>query len=194
MKEFIKKNKNGLIGLAVLIVAIAVLGVLYTRLSDKPDDGEKASPPPTITTAETPEGTENQDGEQNPGGEQTDGSDNTDGTPTDAVDSPTPTPQPAGSKKIIVKVVDKDGNVTEYVHFTDQSYLRKATEEIEGLTITGQESMYGLMIEAINGITAIYEKDGAYWSIEVNGEYGMHGIDEQPVDDGDVFAFVYTPA
>ncbi len=188
MKEFIQKNKKGLIGLVALIVAIAVLSVLYTKLSDKPDDGEKASPTPTITVAETPGGVDGSDGAPNSGDNQTDGK------PTDAVDSPTPTPQPAGSKQITVKVVDKDGNVTEYVHFTDQDYLRKASEEIEGLTITGQESMYGLMIETINGITAIYEKDGAYWSIEVNGEYGMHGIDEQPVADGDVFAFVYTPA
>jgi len=50
----------------------------------------------------------------------------------------------------------------------------------------------GLYITTVNGVTADFDKDGAYWSIMVNGEYGQYGADSQPVADGDEFQLVYT--
>ena len=50
------------------------------------------------------------------------------------------------------------------------------------------------MINKINGQSAVYDTDGAYWSIYVNGEYGQYGADSQPVNDGDAFKFEYTLA
>ncbi len=100
----------------------------------------------------------------------------------------------AGSKEITVTVVDNNGAETVYESNTDQQYLRGALEELENFTMTGSESEYGLMVETVNGISAIYDTDGAYWSFYVNEEYCNYGIDEQPINDGDAFKIVYTPA
>ena len=61
-------------------------------------------------------------------------------------------------------------------------------------TYEGEDSEYGFMINKINGQSAVYDTDGAYWSIYVNGEYGQYGADSQPVNDGDAFKFEYTLA
>ena len=48
------------------------------------------------------------------------------------------------------------------------------------------------MINTVNGETADFNTDGAYWSFYVNGEYCNYGISEQPVEDGDAFQIIYT--
>lgn len=99
-----------------------------------------------------------------------------------------------GSKEYILKVVDDNGETTEYTGHTDAEYLRGALEELEkadDLTIEGEESDYGLFIDTINGVTADYSKDKAYWALYVNGEYGNYGVDSQPVTDGDTYSLVY---
>ena len=99
-----------------------------------------------------------------------------------------------GEKAFTLTVVHKDGSSKDFTYQTDEEYLRGALEELDGLTITGTESEYGLMIETVNGIRAVYDKDGAYWSYNVNGEYSNYGVDSQPVNDGDKFEIIYTPA
>lgn len=99
-----------------------------------------------------------------------------------------------GSKEYILKVVDDNGETTEYTGHTDAEYLRGALEELEkadDLTIEGEESDYGLFIDTINGVTADYSKDKAYWALYVNGEYGNYGVDLQPLTDGDIYSLVY---
>ena len=59
-------------------------------------------------------------------------------------------------------------------------------------TYQGSTSSYGLYIETVNGVTADFSKDGAYWSIYVNGEYGQYSADQQPVQDKDEFKLVYA--
>ena len=100
----------------------------------------------------------------------------------------------AGSKSITIEVVNKAQEVTAYELKTDAEFLRQAIEEVEGLTVTGTESQYGLMVDTVNGERADYTLDGAYWSFTVNREYSNYGIDTQPVMDGDVFGIIYTPA
>lgn len=100
----------------------------------------------------------------------------------------------AGTKAFEVTVIDNNGGETNYKGTTDEEYLRGALEELDGFTMSGTESEYGLMVETVNGISAIYDKDGAYWSFEVNGEYCNYGVDSQPVNDGDKFEIIYTPA
>lgn len=99
-----------------------------------------------------------------------------------------------GSKAFTVTVIDDNGASTVYDGHTNQEYLRGALEELEGFTITGTESEYGLLVEKINGISAVYDTDGAYWSFYVNDEYCNYGVDSQPVNDGDAFKIEYTPA
>lgn len=97
-----------------------------------------------------------------------------------------------GAKAITIEVTGKSGETEKYQLNTDAQYLRQAMEEAEGLTFSGTESDYGMMVETVNGDLADYNADGAYWGFFVNGEYCNYGIDTQPVEDGDVFGIVYT--
>ena len=97
-----------------------------------------------------------------------------------------------GSKNIEIRVVDNAGDTKVYDVNTDAEYLRQAMEEAKGLTFSGDESDYGLMVVEINGVTADYNVDQSYWAFYVNDEYCNYGVDSQPVADGDVFRIEYT--
>ncbi len=100
----------------------------------------------------------------------------------------------AGGKNITIEVTDSEGTTTSYAVSTDAEFLRQAMDETEGLTYSGTESEYGMMVEVVNGEQAIYAEDNAYWAFYVNGEYGQYGIDSQPVTDGDTYSIVYEAA
>lgn len=105
--------------------------------------------------------------------------------------SPKPT---EGSKSVTVEVVDDKGETKTYKEKTDAEYLSQLMDEMKAdgdFAYEGSTSEYGLYITSINEITPDYEKDGAYWSIYVNGEYGQYGADQQPVTDGDTYRFAY---
>ena len=97
-----------------------------------------------------------------------------------------------GSKEVSIEVVNSKGESKVYELKTDALYLNEAMDEAKGLEYSGTESQYGLMIEVVNGETAIYTENGAYWSFYVNGEYCNYGIETQPVEDGDEFQIIYT--
>lgn len=93
-----------------------------------------------------------------------------------------------GSKTITIEVVNKAGESTVYDLKTDAEYLRQAMEEAEGLEFTEEDGM----VLTVNGESAVWETDGAYWGFYVNEGYCNYGIDTQPVADGDAFQIVYT--
>lgn len=97
-----------------------------------------------------------------------------------------------GSKNIIIEVVDNTGESEMYTVQTDAEYLRQAIEETEGLVIEGEEGAYGLLVRTVNGVTANYDVNRAYWAFYVDGEYCNYGVDEQPIEDGQVYRIVYT--
>lgn len=96
-----------------------------------------------------------------------------------------------GSKAITIEVVDNAQESTVYELNTDAKYLRQAMEEAEGLTFSGTESEYGLLVDTVNDIVADYSVDGAYWSFYVNDAHCNYFIDTQPVEDGDAFLIQY---
>lgn len=97
-----------------------------------------------------------------------------------------------GAKAVVIEVVGKSETVV-YEIKTDADYLRQAMEEAaeEGLSFSGTESEYGMMVDTVNGELADYAADGAYWAFYVNDTYCNYGIDSQPVNDGDKFRIVY---
>ena len=97
-----------------------------------------------------------------------------------------------GSKAITIEVVDNAEKSTVYELNTDAEYLREAMDEVEELTYDGEDSDYGFTVYTVNGVTADYNTDGAYWGFYVNEEYCNYGIDQQPVNDQDAFQIVYT--
>jgi len=98
----------------------------------------------------------------------------------------------AGAKSVQILVVSEDESEKPYQVRTDAEYLQEVMDEAEGLTYSGTEGDYGLMIDTVNGETASYEENGAYWAFYVNDEYCNYGIAEQPAADGDEFKIVYT--
>ncbi len=95
-----------------------------------------------------------------------------------------------GAKAFTVEVVHSDGSSKTFTYHTDEEYLG-AVLEAEGL-IKGEMGPYGLTIFEVDGERAVWEENGAYWAIFVNGEYGMTGVDSTPVNDGDAFKLEYT--
>lgn len=97
-----------------------------------------------------------------------------------------------GSKAITIEVINEDKQSTKYDVNTDAEFLQQAMEEAEGLEFSGTEGDFGMMVDTVNGVTADYNTNGAYWAFFVNGGYCNYGISEQPVEDGDAFQIVYT--
>lgn len=95
-----------------------------------------------------------------------------------------------GSKGYTVTVVHKDGSEKVFEYRTDEEYLAGALME-EGL-VSGEESQYGLTIIAVDGETAVWETDSAYWAIWVGEEMAITGASEIPVYDGGTYRLEYT--
>lgn len=95
-----------------------------------------------------------------------------------------------GAKAFTVEVVHKDESAKTFTYHTDAEYLGEVLLQ-EGL-IEGDEGQYGLYVTAVDGETASYETDGAYWALYQGDDYASQGIDQTPVHDGDAFKLVYT--
>lgn len=93
------------------------------------------------------------------------------------------------NQHITITVIDQDDSSQSYSVDTNAAYLKEAAESV--LSIEGEDTKNGYAVYTINGVTADYRKEQAYWAIYVNGEYGNYAIDQQPVTDGDTYAFVY---
>ena len=73
------------------------------------------------------------------------------------------------------------------------SGVAKVPEQEENpLEFEGEEGEFGMSIMTVNGETADFNVDASYWSFYVNDEYCNYGVSEQPVEDRDAFAIVYT--
>ena len=112
--------------------------------------------------------------------------------PTQTTQSQNPTTTPdAAMKNITVEVVNEKGESKTYNIKTDAKLLYDAIKTTDGLSLEGNVGDYGYYITAVNGVTADFDKDQAYWAFYVNGEYGQTSIDTQPIADGDDFRLVY---
>ena len=96
----------------------------------------------------------------------------------------------AGSKKITVTVIHKDGTEKVFDYATDEEYLGPVLLS-EGL-VEGEEGPYGLYIKVVDNEQAIYEQDSAYWALYVGEESAVAGADSIVIHDGDTFKLVYT--
>ena len=87
----------------------------------------------------------------------------------------------AGRKQVTVEVVYSDGSSETYRASTDALYLEQAMADMEGLTVEGNRTeAFGLMVLTVNGVTADYETDGAYWAIYLEDQPCSYGVSTQP--------------
>ena len=85
-----------------------------------------------------------------------------------------------GSKSFPLTIVDKEGNAITITVNTDKEMVGEALTEL-GI-VEGTMGEYGLYMTHVNGIPAIWEDDGYYWSFYINDEYAMTGVDQTPVE------------
>lgn len=96
----------------------------------------------------------------------------------------------AGGKTFTVTVVHSDGTEKEFTYTSDQEYLG-AVLQAEGL-VTGTPGEFGLYMDSVDGETASWEENGAYWAFYVGEEYATTSVDLTPITDGAVYKLVYT--
>ena len=95
-----------------------------------------------------------------------------------------------GNKSFTLEIVHGDGSSKVININSDDEYLGEALQLL-GL-IQGENNQFGLYITTVDGEDAIYEENGAYWALYVDGEYAQQGIDLTPIVDGGSYSLVYT--
>ena len=116
----------------------------------------------------------------------------TDPTPAPTT-SPATTPSqenPQVGAKFTVVVTDLDGTETTFEYTSEAATVGEALLA-EGL-IAGDQSDWGLMVTTVNGITADWATENAYWAFYIDGEYAQTGVDATEITDGATYSFVKT--
>ncbi len=89
-----------------------------------------------------------------------------------------------------VVVVHLDGTEKTFDYETTKSTLGDALLE-KGL-IDGYKDTYGLTVTTVDGVYYDWNTSGVYWSLLINGEYAMSGVDSTIVQEGAVYSLVAT--
>ena len=96
-----------------------------------------------------------------------------------------------GAHSVLVEVKIGEKSVTLTVKSDKDNLADMLTEN--GL-VDGDMSEYGLYIKKVNGVTADYDTDGAYWGLNKDGEPTPVGASAITVTDGEHYELVYTSA
>lgn len=95
-----------------------------------------------------------------------------------------------GGKNVTIVIVHKDGTTKELAYATDLGYLSELLLEKE--LVTGYESEeYGFTIESVDGVTADWTVDSAYWALYEGDEYATASAAGIVLVDGGVYKLVY---
>ena len=95
-----------------------------------------------------------------------------------------------GSKQVTILIVHKDGTEKKLEYGTDLEYL--ADLLLEKALVTGYASEeYGFTIESVDGVTADWAVDGAYWALYEGEEYATTSAAGIVLTDGGVYKLVY---
>lgn len=85
---------------------------------------------------------------------------------------------------------DLDGTVTKYEIHTDAATVGEALVALE--LVSGDESDWGLMVTTVNGITADWATENAYWAFYIDGEYAQTGVDSTEITAGATYEMIKT--
>ena len=96
-----------------------------------------------------------------------------------------------GSNLVTIEIVYEDEEIEETFQFcTEEEFLLGVLDEnAEELLPEYTDGAYGKYLSGLYEYNFETLEMSYYWAIIVNGDYGMLGISEQPVTDGDVFKF-----
>ena len=96
----------------------------------------------------------------------------------------------AGSKQITIEIIHKDGTEKKLEYETDLEYLADLLLEKELVTGYASEE-YGFTIESVDGVTADWQVDAAYWALYEGEEYATTSAAGIVLTDGGVYKLVY---
>ncbi len=94
-----------------------------------------------------------------------------------------------GEKTVTVKFTVEEKTIT-FTILTDREILGDAL--VDNSLVEGEQGAYGLYIKKVNGITADYDVNGAYWGFFIDGEYAATGVDSTEITDGVIYELIYT--
>ncbi len=92
-----------------------------------------------------------------------------------------------GATSVAVEVTGADGRTIAFTVNTDEETVGAALLSLG--VIAGDSSEYGLYVKTVNGETADYDRDGAYWAFYIDGEYASVGVDYTAPEAGRTYAF-----
>lgn len=95
-----------------------------------------------------------------------------------------------GGKNITIVIVYEDGTEKSLEYATDAEFLADILLEKELVTGYSSEE-YGFTIESVDGITADWATDGAYWALYEGDEYATTSAAGIVLVDGGVYKLVY---
>lgn len=91
---------------------------------------------------------------------------------------------------ITVTVVKSSGESKAFPIETKKTTLADAL--LEAKLVEGEMSAYGLYIKVVDGETADYNTNGAYWSLYIGEEMALSGASDIEISDGAQYKLVYT--
>jgi len=95
-----------------------------------------------------------------------------------------------GSKQVTIQIIHKDGTEKKLEYGTDKEYLADLLLEKELVTGYASEE-YGFTIESVDGVTADWNVDGAYWALYEGEEYATASAAGIVLVDGGIYKLVY---
>ena len=96
-----------------------------------------------------------------------------------------------GEGKTAITVEVKAGEQSvKFTINTDKETVGAAL--LEHKLIEGDEGAYGLYIKKVNGITADYDTNKAYWAFYVDETYASAGIDQTKIENDKIYRLEYT--
>ena len=95
-----------------------------------------------------------------------------------------------GSKQVTVVIVHKDGTEKSLEYATDLEFLSELLLEKELATGTTSEE-YGFTVESVDGVTADWETDSAYWALYEGDTYATTSASGIVLVNGGVYKLVY---
>lgn len=95
-----------------------------------------------------------------------------------------------GATVFRLEVTDDEETLNAWNVHTDETTVGAALLAV-GL-IDGDVSDYGLFVTEVNGLEADFNANQAWWAFYIDGEMAMAGVDATDIEQGKVYAFIYT--
>ena len=95
-----------------------------------------------------------------------------------------------GSKQVKIVIIHKDGTEKNLEYTTDLEFLSQLLLEKELVTGYASEE-YGFTVEAVDGVTADWAADSAYWALYEGDTYATTSAAGIVLVDGGVYKLIY---